>query len=301
MNYLVYDIGSAKIRYAIMDGNYEILERGSQAIVIQTRDGIQSQLKDIYQKYALVVSGVAVSMPGRINVYTGQAYTAGVISYLENVNMASLFHEFVDVPVSIENDGKCATLAEAWYGTLRDKQDGIVMIVRNGIAGGIVKDGNLHRGKRFGAGEFSYWLNQTDRGVDLFGRVGNLNHLYRLIEKRKQMDKNSLTFDQVRELYLQGDRDVLVSLEELCDALIPYLYNIHYIYDPSVIALGGELITLPGFVEMLQNRMQLFAKELPFDFTLPSVSACHFGNEAYLIGALINYRANNIKPVGDVL
>ena len=63
------------------------------------------------------------------------------------MNLAKLLEERYDTRVSIENDGKCAALAELWLGSVKDAKDSVVMVLGSGIAGGIIMEGKLQRGK----------------------------------------------------------------------------------------------------------------------------------------------------------
>ena len=71
--------------------------------------------------------------------------------------------------MTIENDGKAAALAEAWKGNLKDCRDGVAIVLGTGIGGGLIKDGKIHRGKHFGAGEFSAIV--TDGGTNIVMRA----------------------------------------------------------------------------------------------------------------------------------
>ena len=59
----------------------------------------------------------------------------------------------IDVNVTIENDGKCAALAELWCGELSNVENGAVVVLGTGIGGGIIINGKLHKGSHFSAGE----------------------------------------------------------------------------------------------------------------------------------------------------
>lgn len=67
----------------------------------------------------------------------------------------TVFNQY-GIPVTIENDGKCAALAEFWKGSLQGCTNGAVVVLGTGVAGGIIINGELYRGKRFSAGEYSY-------------------------------------------------------------------------------------------------------------------------------------------------
>ena len=80
------------------------------------------------------------------------------------------------VPVSVMNDAKSAAMAEARWGALADCKDGIVIVLGTGIGGALIKDGKVHFGKSFAAGEFSFInLSESMDSMDSTwaGRAGN--------------------------------------------------------------------------------------------------------------------------------
>ena len=63
----------------------------------------------------------------------------------------------------MENDAKCAAMAEAATGSLKDINDGFVLIFGTMIGGGFIKDRKLYKGKHFSAGEVSYIITSKDQ------------------------------------------------------------------------------------------------------------------------------------------
>lgn len=98
-----------------------------------------------------------MSLPGRMDSNKGYLYSGGMLQYNRGKNIVEILEKRCPVPITIENDGKCAALAEAWIGNLKDCDDGIVVILGTGIGGGIIKDKKLHKGKHFMAGEICNW------------------------------------------------------------------------------------------------------------------------------------------------
>ena len=101
--------------------------------------------------------------PGRL--YAGGAY----LHLLEGKSIFEVLKDRCPLPMTIENDGKAAALAEAWKGNLKDCRDGVAIVLGTGIGGGLIKDGKIHRGKHFGAGEFSAIV--TDGGTNIVMRA----------------------------------------------------------------------------------------------------------------------------------
>ena len=156
MKYLVLDVGGTAIKYALMTEKLEFLEKGK---IKTPRDSIENfidNIGNIYDKYKNDIEGMALSIPGVLDSDTGYMYTGGSLEYNTDKNMLMVLGERCKTKIAIENDGKCAALAELWKGNLQECENGVVILLGTGVGGGIIKDKKLYKGKHFFAGEFSF-------------------------------------------------------------------------------------------------------------------------------------------------
>ena len=164
MSKLVLDVGGSAIKWAVMDDDAAILEKGEIKTPLDSFESFMKAVVELYESKA-DIEGIAISLPGNIDVSTGYVYAPGALSFNANRNIVDEIHKYIKLPVSVENDGKCAALAEVWKGKLKDHKDGIVLIIGTGIGGGVVIDRKVLKGQHFFAGEFSYLItdiNQPD-------------------------------------------------------------------------------------------------------------------------------------------
>ncbi len=85
-------------------------------------------MQSIYQvadKYQGKYRGIAVCAPGKIDTEHKIIYFGGALPFLDGLNLQETLGEKYKVPVSVENDGKAAALAEQWHGELQDIDDGV--------------------------------------------------------------------------------------------------------------------------------------------------------------------------------
>ena len=296
MQYLVFDIGGTFIKYALMNEELDILEKDSVPTPLDTQENFVASLKNIYEEYKDQIDGIAVSMPGRIDPYNGYAFTTGSLLHSMETDLVKLFRQFTDLPVSFENDAKCAVLAELDKGALQGVQDGAVLVFGSGVGGGIVKDGKLHRGHNFAAGEFSFILGLNEQGkLGHFALSSNTMSLVRKVAKRKNVPSSTLDGKAVFDLVEEGDEDAYAALVEFCDTIVVQLYNIQYINDPEVMAIGGGISARQVFIDTLNDRIDVLETKLPFEMTKPRVTVCKYRNDANLIGALLHFKEYAIQ------
>ena len=103
--YLVLDVGGSAIKYAVMDAEKNIYERGKVPTPLDCLDSFVNSVQSLYNTYS-DVSGIAMSMPGRIDPNKGYCYTGGALAYNHDINMAGLLSERWGVRGTIGNDGR---------------------------------------------------------------------------------------------------------------------------------------------------------------------------------------------------
>ena len=139
--YLVFDAGGTYIKYALMNENAEILEKDKRPTLdyrTHTKEEFYGSLDEIVAKYNGQIEGIAISMPGMLDNRNGYCVTAGYLAYLAGSAVGDELTERYGIAVSVENDGKCAALAEYWKGSLKGCDNGAVVVIGSGVAGGII-------------------------------------------------------------------------------------------------------------------------------------------------------------------
>lgn len=138
-NYLVFDVGGTFIIYALMDDNAVILEKDKVPTPSYEKYGKEDfyrVLDIIAEKYKSQISGIAISMSGMLDSKTGYCVTGGYLTYVCATPVAEELTERLGVPVTVENDGKCAALAEYWKGSFKGYTNAAVVVFGTGIAVG---------------------------------------------------------------------------------------------------------------------------------------------------------------------
>ena len=156
MNYAVIDVGGTFTKYAVMTAEGEFLRKGKIPTETEDLDRFLGSIAGIYEDAAAKegeIAGVALSMPGFLDVETGYAYNGGGVYCVKEMNLIEALQERIPVPVTMENDARCAALAELWHGNLAGCQNAAALILGTGVGGGIIVNGEILRGKHFVAGE----------------------------------------------------------------------------------------------------------------------------------------------------
>ncbi len=289
MKYLAIDVGGTFTKYAIVTEDCEILTKDKTPTIKEPLEEFLQSLENIYQKYKGEVDGIALSMPGIIDSKKGFMYTGGSIRCIDNINIVEMLEKKCQIPVTVENDAKCAALAEVWKGALADCNDGIVMVCGTAVGGAIIHDRNILQGAHNIAGEFSYII--TDQEPDLsldYTFAGNtgVHSLMQIAGKHLGVSAETLTGEKVFSLANQGDVKALTAIKEFVRHLAVQINNLQFIIDPEKVVIGGGISVQPLFIQLIREELRRINAVYPWDLPIPEVDVCRFYNDANLIGAV---------------
>lgn len=292
MKYLVVDVGGTFTKYAIMDEDCNFYVKDKVATRQESLEAFVEMLVQLYDSYREEVSGIALSSAGIIDSETGFMYNGGSLLCIKNINIVEILQERCGVSVSVENDAKCAALAEVWRGTLADCKNAVAVICGTAVGGAVIVDRKVLRGNHFMAGEFSYVLTDGTDAMNAqktLAKVGGMPTLIQNVAKQKGVSEKELNGEKVFSLANTGDAEVLECIRQFAHGLAVQLTNYQYVLDPERIAIGGGVSAQPLFLQIIKEELKKLNGVYPHDVPIPEVVTCKFFNDSNLIGALYVY------------
>lgn len=285
---LAIDVGGTSIKYAIYDGEGK---QGAHYEIPTPLIDYDAFLDCIHTLYSSMsdIEGIAISMPGWLDSEQGYVKSGGALGFNASHYVKHDIEALCKVPVSIQNDGKCAALAELWKGTLQDSQNGIVFLIGTGIGGGIIINHKLYVGSHAFAGELSFVMDISAPGFDhCLGSscsVYALLHAYQAQAGLRDAVDGRYFFQQVRE----QDEIAIKVLHEYCKKIATAFMNLQAIYDPQCIAIGGGISAEAILLDTIKEELQLVYKSFPFPVPQAKITTCAYHNDANLVGALYQF------------
>lgn len=293
MKYLVLDVGGTAIKYALMTEKLEFLEKGK---IKTPRDSIENfidNIGNIYDKYKNDIEGMALSIPGILDSDTGYMYTGGSLEYNTDKNMLRVLGERCKTKIAIENDGKCAALAELWKGNLQECENGVVILLGTGVGGGIIKDKKLYKGKHFFAGEFSFIAGDinvmSNNDKEWWGSLNGLDGLLDDFAKVKNLNRNEIDGIKFFEYANNDDKDALEILNKFTYKTALAIINLQCILDADKYLIGGGISEQDILIKYIKKNIDDYHSQFEYFVPKPVVDRCKFRNDSNLIGALYNF------------
>ena len=174
------DIGGTSIKFAVVDiTNGKVLKETS----CPTPNGTAKEVAALVARYANVlihsynhITRVGIGVPGAMNA------TRTIVNYPPNFTKwtSERFAEMVadELPivehVAMDNDAKCAALAEMYFGAAKNENFFLLATLGTGVGGAIVSNGEIFRGAFGGAGEFGHVMIDMNGHESLSGIRGVL-------------------------------------------------------------------------------------------------------------------------------
>ena len=289
--YLTLDVGGSAIKYALIKEDLTLIEKSSVPTPSDTLEHFVETIGEIYDQYADSIDGMALSMPGIIDPDKGYQFTGGALKYIDKLDTVQLLKQRCPTNITIGNDAKCAANAEIGYGNLQDIQDGAVVILGTGIGGCLIKNHQVHTGRHFSAGEFSFI--KTD-----YHDYNGWNHAWSTrtgIRGLLERVQESLGTDEyytgieIFDMANQGNEKVIAGIDQFAREVATQIFNVHIIFDCEKVAIGGGISAQPLLIELIQKNFDDIFNHLGFDVYHPEIVPCYFRNDANLIGALYQH------------
>lgn len=238
------------------------------------------------------VEGIAFSMPGVIDVNRKYIFAGGSLAYNNHTDVKEWEKRF-HLPIAIENDARCAAIAELEAGEMQGIKQGLVLTFGTGVGGGIIINGDIHKGAHLIAGEVSVIYSKdkdTYGSKGLFGAIGSIKNLVKEIADAKHIDTQD--GEEVFEWIKNQDETAIKIFERYCDEVIQEFHNIQCLLDPQRICIGGGASENPVFIEGLKKASDKFYQSFPFNFPHADIVKCRYCNNANILGAYFHYKRN---------
>lgn len=297
------DLGGTSIKYALVDkagnsffeGKLPSFASVSAAEVIRQLVKAATILKEEAAKQNWEICGVGVGTPGIVDV-TNSVVLGGAENIVgwENIDVATILEEELNLPIVIGNDANLMGLGETKFGAGRGCTHVVFLTVGTGIGGAVIIDGRLFNGYANRGTELGHVPLIATGERCACGAVGCLEHyastaaLVRRFAALAQ--ERGLTFDEeingelIVRLYHEAFPLAIDCLNEHFYYLGRGIAGFINIFSPERIVIGGGVAESGAFY--LEKIREVVKENVIMDCALNTeIVAAELGNRAGLIGA----------------
>jgi predicted NBD/HSP70 family sugar kinase len=287
---LAIDIGGTFIKWAVSQG-YSLTDvRGKVPTPQDSFESLVGAIARIAEALSERPEGIAVSLPGTVDAATGLIVQGGALQYANGRNLVEALRERLNLPSSIQNDARCAALAELELGELEGCTDGVMVVIGTGIGGAVVSGGRLVTGAAGAAGELSMLAVRPLRQEGMAGLLGNRSGMRGLLAYAAEvLGREGLTGEGLMALVDKGDAQATAVLDEALADLADAMLSLQFLLDPQRFVIGGGISANPTYMAHLTAQYEKAFATLPFQAPHAEVVAARFRNDANLLGAVVHY------------
>jgi len=312
------DLGGTKILAAVVDEQGHILGRSKRKTtsgkVKKPRPGhvAERMAKTIREAMdnaeisSSEVAAVGASAPGPVDINKGWVFGAvNIPGWNKPYDLGPQLAKLSGLPVIVDNDVTLGTLGEATYGAAKGIADVIGIFVGTGIGGGIILDGKLRHGFRWGAGEIGHmYMSYKGQNADVeaFASRGAISRRLRKAVQRgkaplladilKKRDDNRITSGVIRQALAVGDPTALRAVAEAQEVLGLLIGSVVNLLDPEAIVMGGGLVESLGESFLEPVRESAYANFfLQHDARRVQIVPAALGDDSVVLGAAVLARS----------
>lgn len=177
--------------------------------------------------------------------------------------------KFVNLPtqIKLQNDAKCAAIAENAYGVLNGYQNSMFLTLGTGIGGAVILEGKLLEGKYFSGCEFGHITIDINGEQCKCGKRGCFE-LYASMRNFKTNLKESLGLSQYtsseqllemlkyNKVLEKNDERIEQVIDEYIGNLAIGISNLINIFEPEIIGIGGSFAYFEEYLlEKLKDKI----------------------------------------------
>ncbi len=302
------DVGGTNVKVALVDKTGSIVYTDTVPTRAEmgyeyTISNIIKAISDVIKESKVAkdsVEGIGFGFPGQIDCDNGIVRLAPNIPGWVDIPIADIVSKEFGVPVKVDNDVRCAALAELNYGAGKGTTNMICITVGTGIGSGLIVNGKLVRGASNAAGELGHIKLQMEGGpLCGCGDQGCLEAfasgpaIVAMAEeyikggkstKYRELAKNEITPYYVCEAAKQGDVVAKKIFEIIGTYIGTGLASVVNLLNPEKIVIGGGVADAGDF---LFNPIKdaLKKRTMPIQGAAVQVVHAELGNTAGVIGA----------------
>lgn len=290
MKYLSIDAGGTFIKYAWLDENAQIIKQGKESTPQTSKEDFLEIIKTIWLQEQDEKAGICLSLPGTINTKTGFIHQGGSLTYHHQLNIKEYYEKELHTHVEVENDARCAALAELTSGHMKDIENGIVLTFGTGVGGCLIINHHIYKGTHLISGEVSMLICKDLKTYGVNGVLGNLAGIPGFVKRVCDAKGVEVTNGKaVFEWIAQGDQIAVQLFQEYCYDVMVQLINLQLVIDPQRVCLGGGISENPIFIQGIQKALEGFYESLPYRMPRLEILPCFYCNDANLIGAFYHF------------
>lgn len=259
------DVGGTNLRVgAVSSDDGELLLSFREPTPTRNEEALLAKICELVervrQKVSEPLAGLGLGWPGAVRPHQGVVLQTPNIVGFHDFPLKAELERRLGLACEIENDAKCAGLAEKKFGVARQFHDFLLLTFGTGIGGVLFANSQLVRGKSGLAGEVGHLCLHPGGRPCSCGSRGCFEQYAsaRALETRaSEAWKESVSAREILQRSLNKDAQAEALVDAYVSDLALALGSLVNIFDPQAIVFSGGLFTTGGgpILEKLRSEL----------------------------------------------
>ncbi len=289
-----FDLGGTNLKYGLVTGTGELLEKHSVATPVQFRGVLEligSIWKDYRRRSKDRPAAAGFGFPGIYSLRERRILQSPNYPELDNAELETELAGILDAPFRVDNDANLAAYGEWRCGAGRGVDSMVHLTIGTGIGSGLILGGRLWHGRCGFAGELGHITVNPDGDKCNCGRQGCLETeaaAPKIVRNYKDLSKTrkAVKAEEVFEKAAKGEV-AAVKAFTIAGAYLGIALGITInMLNPEKIVLGGGVMATGDFL-LSAAREEAARRSYKAAFACCSIERAVLGNDAGLIGAAL--------------
>lgn len=288
MKIIAFDVGGTAIKFGMVDENFKVLfsEEFPTNEFEDTDNMVMYAMEAKLREYEGQYDAIGISTAGQVDFENGMIHDGvGNIPNYNHSDLRGTFERIFNVPVAVDNDVNCAAIGEAHFGAAKGASDFLCLTYGTGVGGCIYINGDVYRGSKYAAGEFGHMATHKDGRPCTCGRIGCYEAYAACRVFTKSVSDRMGKKMNGREIFMEENLKNPVIIEEMDnweDEIALGLRNLCYIFNPSLIVLGGGIMSEDLLLGHIRHKVNA---QLEPNYKHVKIEKAKLGNKAGMLGA----------------
>lgn len=289
------DLGGSHIAVGVIDTKGIVIEKVEKRLMSQEKKNIKASIEDYITEQVNIfktkyqITSIGIAIPGTVSK---KEVIKSVNLGLTNYPIVEKLEEKIKLSIQIQNDAKCAALAESKYGALKNYDRTVFLTLGTGIGGAVILHNKLLDTGEFPGCEFGHMIIRKD-GIPCkcgkkgcFEKYASMKSFKDNLRKELGLDEKTRGQELLRMIREDEENPIIKRVvDEFIENLAIGISNLVNIFEPEAIGIGGSFVF---FQEVFMPKLKKKLLEEKYLFNsrdelciVPAV----LGNDAGMIGS----------------
>jgi glucokinase len=285
------DIGGTGVKFGLVSPSGEITEHKKLDTKVMVKDGFAESLKREIRSYLKAhpdLKGVGIGFPGLLSVDRKKVIFLPNIPDVKDLAIVNILkEEFSDLTIKIENDAKCATMGEYYFGANKGTDNFMLVALGTGVGSGVIINQQLFLGARGNGMEIGHMLGRDGKTLEQQIGLGSIIEYAKGILKDAKdttLNKDQVGMHALCDAAAKGDVYAKKVFSYIGSHLGENMVSVIRVLDLDNILIGGGISAAFDFI--LPTMESVILKNLPPYYTNAlKIKKASLSNDAGLLGA----------------